>query len=89
MSERAFFLTVGVLAVALGLSLPAARRLHGARLHSERHLRVERWIYRAIGVDPDADQRWPVYVRASSPSPSVSVVALYLLQRVQEWLPST
>ncbi len=62
-SGASFFLTVCVLGVALGLSYrPVGDYL--ARVYtSSRHLLVERWIYRAIGVDPDADQRWPVYAR--------------------------
>ena len=28
---------------------------------SERHLRVERAVYRLMRVDPDAEQRWGVY----------------------------
>ena len=31
-------------------------------LTSSRHSRVERGIYRAVGVDASADQRWPVYL---------------------------
>ena len=62
-STTSFLLSVSVLAVALGLSYrPFGDYL--ARVYtSSRHLRVERWMYRAIGVDPDADQRWSVYAR--------------------------
>ena len=28
------------------------------------HLRAERVVYRLMGVDPGADQRWPVYARS-------------------------
>ena len=35
-----------------------------ARVYAdEHHTRVERVLYRVMGVDPDADQRWPVYAR--------------------------
>ena len=36
-----------------------------ARVYTSEHdTRVERVIYRVMGVDPKADQRWPVYARA-------------------------
>src|SRR6476646_2543209 len=40
-----------------------------------------------MGVDPDADQRWPVYARSVLAFSVVAVLFLYLLQRVQEHLP--
>jgi len=54
---------------------------------TERHLRVERVIYRLTGVDPDGEQTWPVYTRSVLAFSAVSVLALYLLQRVQSHLP--
>ena len=86
-SGASFFLTVCVLGIALGLSYrPVGDYL--ARVYtSSRHLLVERWIYRAMGVDPDADQRWPVYARCLLAFSLVSVLFLFLLQRVQQWLP--
>jgi potassium-transporting ATPase potassium-binding subunit len=53
---------------------------------SGRHLRVERGIYRVIGVDPDAEQRWSVYARSVLAFSLVSVLFLYLFQRVQNHL---
>ncbi|MBO8189502.1 potassium-transporting ATPase subunit KdpA [Streptomyces spirodelae] len=59
-----------------------------ARVYSsERHLRVERWMYRAVGADPDAEMRWPAYLRGVLAFSLVSVSLLYLLQRVQDKLP--
>lgn len=29
-----------------------------AVFQSRKHLRVERWIYRSVGADPDAEMRW-------------------------------
>ncbi|NHC15891.1 potassium-transporting ATPase subunit KdpA [Motilibacter deserti] len=61
---------------------------HMARAYSgSRHLRAERVVYRLVGVDPEADQRWPVYLRSVLAFSVVSVLALYLLQRVQSHLP--
>ncbi|PSK85989.1 K+-transporting ATPase ATPase A chain [Murinocardiopsis flavida] len=52
-----------------------------------RHLRVERALYRVCGIDPDADQHWSGYLRAVLAFSLLSVLALYLLQRTQQWLP--
>ena len=40
-----------------------------------------------IGVDPKADQRWPVYARSLLAFSAVSVLGLYALQRFQPHLP--
>ncbi|MFF4650419.1 potassium-transporting ATPase subunit KdpA [Streptomyces sp. NPDC001380] len=53
---------------------------------SPRHLRAERALYRLTGVDGDADQRWPVYLRSVLAFSAVSVVFLYVFQRVQDHL---
>ena len=54
---------------------------------STRDLRIERVVYRVIGVDSSADQRWPVYARAVLAFSAIGVALLYLLQRVQSHLP--
>jgi K+-transporting ATPase ATPase A chain len=61
---------------------------HLARvLTGTRHLRAERLLYRLAGVDPEADQRWPVYARSLLGFSVVSVLGLYALQRLQGHLP--
>ncbi|MFE6055688.1 potassium-transporting ATPase subunit KdpA [Kitasatospora sp. NPDC056446] len=55
-------------------------------LTTSKHLRVERGIYKVIGVDGDADQRWPVYLRSVLAFSAVSVVFLYALIRLQNFL---
>ncbi|MEV6736263.1 potassium-transporting ATPase subunit KdpA [Streptomyces sp. NPDC051104] len=54
---------------------------------SDKHLRVERWIYKGIGADPDAEMRWPAYLRGVLAFSAVGVLFLYLLQRIQGVLP--
>jgi potassium-transporting ATPase potassium-binding subunit len=54
---------------------------------SDRHWRVERWIYRIVGVDASGDQRWPVYARSLLAFSLVSVLGLYAFQRLQPHLP--
>jgi K+-transporting ATPase ATPase A chain len=84
--------TAGLLQVGLLLAaLAACYRPLGAymaRVYTTDHdSRVERAIYRVVGVDPRADQRWPVYARAVLAFSAVSVLGLYALQRFQPHLP--
>ncbi|MFG2602873.1 potassium-transporting ATPase subunit KdpA [Streptomyces sp. NPDC048514] len=56
---------------------------------SPKHLRVEKWIYKAIGANPDAEMTWPAYLRGILAFSAVSVLFLYLLQRLQGVLPGS
>ncbi|WP_327674145.1 MULTISPECIES: potassium-transporting ATPase subunit KdpA [unclassified Streptomyces] len=61
-----------------------------ARVYSSgKHLRVEKWIYKGIGANPDAEMRWTAYLRGVLAFSAVSVLFLYLLQRVQGSLPGS
>ncbi|MEU9130778.1 potassium-transporting ATPase subunit KdpA [Kitasatospora sp. NPDC048540] len=52
-------------------------------LTSAKHLRVERGLYKLVGVDGDADQRWPVYLRSVLAFSALSILFLYGLIRLQ------
>ena len=54
---------------------------------SEKHLRVEKGLYKLFRVNPDSEQRWPTYAAGVLGFSFVSVVLLYLLQRLQPILP--
>ncbi|MFJ7190067.1 potassium-transporting ATPase subunit KdpA [Streptomyces bacillaris] len=56
---------------------------------SGKHYRPEKWVYRVIGADPAAEMRWPAYLRAVLAFSVVSVLFLYLMQRVQGSLPGS
>ncbi|MGW2475154.1 potassium-transporting ATPase subunit KdpA [Streptomyces sp. NPDC001665] len=56
---------------------------------SERHYRPEKWIYKAIGANPAAEMRWPAYLRGVLAFSVVSVLFLYLMQRIQGSLPGS
>ncbi|MFI9610461.1 potassium-transporting ATPase subunit KdpA [Streptomyces sp. NPDC052023] len=58
-----------------------------AVFQSKRHLRVEKWIYRSVGANPDAEMRWPAYLRGVLAFSAVGVLFLYVMQRVQDKLP--
>ncbi len=48
---------------------------------------VERLIYKATGVDERKDMRWTEYAASMLLFSVVSMLVLYLIQRVQQWLP--
>ncbi|MEU9473209.1 potassium-transporting ATPase subunit KdpA [Streptomyces avermitilis] len=56
---------------------------------SDKHLRVEKWIYKGIGANPNTQMRWPAYLRGVLAFSAVSVLFLYVLQRVQGSLPGS
>ncbi|MEU9214994.1 potassium-transporting ATPase subunit KdpA [Streptomyces sp. NPDC048376] len=61
-----------------------------ARVYSSStHLRIERWIYKGIGADPDTEMRWPAYLRGVLAFSVAGVLFLYLLQRLQGVLPGS
>lgn len=87
--EAAGFLQLLALIGALALAyIPLGTYM--ARVYSsKKHLRVEKWIYRAIGANPDAEMTWPAYLRGVLAFSAVSVLFLYLLQRLQGVLPGS
>ncbi|MFD5279848.1 potassium-transporting ATPase subunit KdpA [Streptomyces rubrogriseus] len=61
-----------------------------ARVYSSpKHLRIEKWIYKGIGADPDTEMRWPAYLRGVLAFSLAGVLFLYLLQRLQGVLPGS
>ncbi|WCN02516.1 potassium-transporting ATPase subunit KdpA [Streptomyces sp. M92] len=61
-----------------------------ARVYSSpRHLRVEKWIYKGIGADPDTRMGWTAYLRGVLAFSFAGVLFLYLLQRLQGVLPGS
>ncbi|MFJ2814972.1 potassium-transporting ATPase subunit KdpA [Streptomyces sp. NPDC087294] len=77
------------LIAALGLAYVPLGTYMARVYTAERHWRVERWIYRGIGADPDTQMRWPAYLRGVLGFSLVGVLFLYLLQRLQGVLPGS
>ncbi|MFH9560691.1 potassium-transporting ATPase subunit KdpA [Streptomyces globisporus] len=79
--------------IALIAALALAYRPLGdymARVYSsEKHYTPEKWIYKVIGANPAAEMRWPAYLRGVLAFSAVSVLFLYLMQRVQGSLPGS
>src|SRR5258706_3852099 len=83
--------TAGVIFIAsLIVALALAYRPLGDYMYrvvtSTRHARVERVIYRVIGVNPDGEQSWSVYARSVLAFSAISILFLYLFERVQHYL---
>ncbi|HJQ46407.1 MAG TPA: potassium-transporting ATPase subunit KdpA [Amycolatopsis sp.] len=78
---------VGLLLVALAVVYKPLGDYLARVFTSEKHLAFERVLYRLFRVDPDAEQRWPVYAMGVLGFSFVSAVLLYLLQRLQMLLP--
>lgn len=80
----AIFVASLVLALALAYR-PAGDYMYRV-VTTAKHSRVERGIYRLIGVNPDGEQPWAVYARSVLAFSAVSILFLYLFMRVQEHL---
>ncbi len=79
------------LAVLIGLSVPLgrfmARVLEGERTWLHALLApLERLMYRAAGVDPQAEMRWGAYTGALLLFNAAGLLVVYALQRTQELL---
>jgi K+-transporting ATPase ATPase A chain len=78
--------------VLLVLALALAYRFFGdyiyRSLHPKRNSRFERGIYKLIGVNPEGEQTWGAYTRSVLAFSAISILFLYLFQRVQDklWL---
>ncbi|MER6391328.1 potassium-transporting ATPase subunit KdpA [Streptomyces sp. NPDC001523] len=63
---------------------------HMARVYSsEKHYKPEKWIYKAIGANPNAEMHWPAYLRGVLAFSAVGVLFLYGMQRLQGSLPGS
>jgi K+-transporting ATPase ATPase A chain len=88
MSETtAGLLQVGLLIAALAACYRPLGAYMARSYTSEHDTGVERVLYKVMGVDPKADQRWPVYARSLLAFSAVSVLGLYALLRFQPHLP--
>ena len=80
------WLEILVLAAVIALSFRPLGDYMAHVLTSPRHWRAERLVYRAGGMDGDADQPWPVYLRGVLAFSLVSVLFLYGFLRLQNHL---
>ncbi|KAA2253601.1 potassium-transporting ATPase subunit KdpA [Solihabitans fulvus] len=81
------FVQLGILLVALAVVYRPLGDYMARVFTSKKHLKVERVLYRVVRVNPDSEQRWTTYAAGVLGFSFVSVVVLYLLQRLQSVLP--
>ena len=85
-----WFLFVAQLAT-LALILAVIHRPLGdymARVYTTaKDSRVERGVYRLVGVDPASQQSWSVYLRSVLAFSVVGIMIIYAMQRLQQFLP--
>ena len=85
-SALAGWLQLGLLVVALGACYIPLGNYMARIFTSDKDWRVERGIYRLIGVDPRADQKWSGYLRSMLAFSLISVLAVYGIERLQHYL---
>jgi K+-transporting ATPase ATPase A chain len=86
-STTAGLLFLALLVVALAVvHVPLGDYMY--RVYSSgKHSGPERFIYRLIGANPKTEQSWAGYARSVLAFSAVSIVFLFVLQLVQQWLP--
>jgi K+-transporting ATPase ATPase A chain len=85
-NTAAGWLQAGLLVVALAVSYRPLGDYMARILTTEKHWRAERALYKVMGVDPGADQRWGTYLRSVLAFSAVSVLFLYGFERLQHYL---
>jgi potassium-transporting ATPase potassium-binding subunit len=86
-SSLAGLLQIVLLVIALAVCYKPLGDYMARIFTSEKHLRPERLFYRVMGIDPDADQKWGTYARSLLAFSLLSVLFVYLIERIQHWLP--
>ncbi len=85
-SASAGWLQFGLLVAALAACYVPFGNYMAHVFTTEKHWRVERWIYRLVGVNPASDQKWSSYARSVLAFSAISVLFLYGIQRLQSYL---
>src|ERR1039457_4318678 len=85
-SSLAGWLQVALLVAALAACYVPVGNYMAHIFTTDKHWRGERGIYKVIGIDPKADQKWSAYLRSMLAFSLVSVLFLYGLERLQHYL---
>jgi len=85
-SALAGWLQVALLIAALAACYVPLGNYMARIFTTDKHWRVERGIYKLIGVDPQADQKWSAYLRSMLSFSVISVLFLYAIERLQHYL---
>jgi K+-transporting ATPase ATPase A chain len=85
-SSTAGWLQFGLLVVALAACYIPLGNYIARIFTTDRDWKVERFIYRLMGIDSKADQKWSTYVKSILAFSAVSVLFLYGFMRLQHYL---
>jgi K+-transporting ATPase ATPase A chain len=85
-SAAAGWLQLGLLVAALAACYLPLGNYMAHVFTTDRHWRLERGIYRLIGINPDNDQKWGAYARSMLAFSAISVLFLYGIERLQSYL---
>jgi potassium-transporting ATPase potassium-binding subunit len=85
-SATAGWLQAGLLVAALAACYVPLGNYLARIFTTDKHWRIERATFKAIGIDPTVDQKWSAYVRSMLAFSAVSVLFLYGLERLQHYL---
>ncbi|MGN6635182.1 MAG: potassium-transporting ATPase subunit KdpA [Oryzihumus sp.] len=80
-------LTIGLLVVVLAVAHVPLGNWMARVFTDDKHWRVERWLYRAVGVNPEAEQRWTTYAFSVLAFSVAGFLLLFLMILVQLRLP--
>src|ERR1700685_4835422 len=86
-SSLAGWLQVALLVAALAACYVPLGNWIARIFTTDKHWKVESGLYKIIGINPEADQKWSAYLRSMLAFSGVSVLFLYGLQRLQHYLP--
>ena len=88
-NTASFLIQVAALVLALA-ALHKPLGIYLARVfEGKTSTRPERLFYRLAGVDAGTEQTWPVYLRSVLAFSAVSILVVFLLQRLQGVLPGS
>ncbi len=80
-------LSIGLIAAILAaIRIPLSSWMYQV-FTDTRHWRVERAVYRLVGVDPGTEQRWTTYALSALALGAASIAVLWGLIMAQPWLP--
>jgi K+-transporting ATPase ATPase A chain len=85
-SALAGWLQLGLLVLALAVCYKPIGDYMAHIFTTDKDRRVERRLYKLIGIDHTADQKWSAYLRSMLAFSLVSVLFLYGLERLQHYL---
>src|SRR5580692_70072 len=85
-STLAGWLQVALLVAALAACYVPLGNWIARIFTTDKHWKVERGVYKIIGVNPETDQKWSAYLRSMLAYSGISVLFLYGMARLQHYL---